>query len=318
MHLQSFAYRVVLGAIGWSALLWACGRQDLSHLSEGNSRTVRKEYWREMAPLCAGYPAKANCIDGDMALFSGLLCAAGEDLACTMVRDSQDIDGRWWRSPRRNPGNLGESQSFSRDMSLGVLLYLVTSHDVQAAQRWLDWIVNNRACLVNKPLGGCLVRGPYRFCRDDHNGACTMTPGNWALLGRVWSALGLEPSEQMRLASGLDSAALLLQAKAAPLGYEAHLPAVEVLLKQQLNADDRARAKAAVTLAERQPQNPFFVYLRDGASSALQQRLLSLCPGPASPSPERNQWAWERATDEQAWRNSMGWDCLFMAKLSGL
>ena len=69
-----------------------------------------------------------------MVLFGGLLCAANDMRGCALVRDSQDSDGRWWRSPRRNPGNDGDDKSFSRDMSLGVLLYLVRSHDGDAAE----------------------------------------------------------------------------------------------------------------------------------------------------------------------------------------
>jgi len=309
--------QVILRLLVAALLLSSCGRSEQSHLLEAQSTQARQAYWQEMAPLCAGYPAKADCVDGDMTLFAGLLCVAGEERGCAMVRDSQGADGRWWRSPRRNPGNLGETHSFSRDMALGVLLYLVSSRDTGAAERWLAWIKGNRSCMVDKPGGGCLVRGPYRFCRDDSDLSCTLTPGNWALLGRVWAALGLELSAEMRWASGLDSDALWLQAKVNPLGFELHLQAVEVLLKQRLTVDQTSTVKAASILVERQPQNPFFSYLQGGGSAALQQQLLALCPDPAQGYARRNQWAWERATDGQAWRDSMGWDCLFLSKLAG-
>ncbi len=307
-------YQIAM-VVGLLITMSACGRRDASELA--SVETSPREYWEAIAPTCSGYPAKADCDDGDMALFSGLLCASGDARGCAQVRNAQGSDGRWWRSPRRNPDNLGEAHSFSRDMSMGVLLYLAATRDADAARRWLSWIEDNRPCLLWKPFGGgCQVRGPHRFCTDDSGGSCNVTPGNWGLMGRVFQHLGLPRNDQMRLYDNADGELLWLEAQNAPLGYETHLPAVEVLLKQKLDSSRDNAEKAARILVDRQPDNPFFVYLKDGPTAAVRRRLFDLCPSFEAPSlGSRHQWAWERDTADQAWRDSAGWDCLFLANL---
>lgn len=36
---------------------------------------------------------------------------------------------------------------------------------------------------------------------------------------------------------------------------------------------------------------------------------------PPNPPVNKSQWAWERTDSEQAWKDSMLWDCLFIAAL---
>ena len=273
-------------------------------------------FWREIAPTCEGFPSKADCVDGDMTLFAGLLCAAGERSACEMVRLSQDEDGRFWRSPRRVGDNLGERHSFSRDMSLGAMLYLVTTHDARAARRWVEWIQDNRACAVESPFGGCMVWGPHRFCRDDDAGSCTVTPASWAMLGRVFDYLGIGRTPEMLAAGAIDTTTMLVEAANAPVGFELHLVAVEVFLKMLTGATPGDRARAAASIVARQPDNPFFVYLA-GQDQAWWPRAQEICPKAGdAPSTNLSQWAWERATDDRAWEESMAWDCVFLARLS--
>lgn len=296
-------------------VLQACGTSETSQLRA--LREVR-DHWEDVAPRCQGYPSKAGCDDGDMALFGGLLCASGDERGCDLVRRSQSADGRFWRSPRRTPENLGEPKSFSRDMSLGVMLYLVKTEDRAAASKWVEWIEGNRACITHKPDalgGGCLVRGPYRFCTDDANQSCTVTPGNWALFARVFRKLGLEPTPQMRANAGLDYELLPIQAKLAPLGYQTHLPAVETLLKKLMGETSESIQRAAKILHAKQPDNPFFAYLDDGNSLALRERTVELCPALSKAEGERDQWAWERDTKDEAWHDSAAWDCIFLMNL---
>ncbi len=274
-------------------------------------------FWESFAPLCEGRPSKEDCDDGDMTLFSGLLCAAGDARGCASVRASQGDDGRFWRSPRRVGGNLGQGNSFSRDMSLGVMLYLATTRDTGAAERWVHWIDQNRPCVVTNPFTGrCLSYGLHRMCRDDSDHRCTMTPGTWALLGRVYDHLGLPRNGLMRDYEGADGDWEAIELRANDPGYEMHLKAVAVLLKQVMNQSRAPRQELAEMLAERQPGNPFFVYLRDGATDAVRSRLLEVCPREeAGTGFGKRQWAWERDTAGEAWRESMGWDCLFLAQL---
>lgn len=252
-----------------------------------------------------------------MTLFGGLLCAAGDERGCQLVRDSQDMQGRFWRSPRRNPGNLGESKSFSRDQASGVFLYLASTHDRDAANRWMEWIEKNRPCLLLGPMGNCLLHGPFRFCTDEENQMCSINPANWAVLARVFQALDLPLNSQMENFRGMDSAVMIAESRHAPLGYQTHLVAVEVLLKQILKETPSDNQRAAKILHERQPLNPFYSYLDGDTADNVESRLLELCPDDSSGTePIRRQWAWERDTAEQAWRESMLWDCIFLAKLN--
>lgn len=309
---------VLLSGLGLAAS--ACGpREDFSETA-GVSAPTPRQYWEGMAPSCEGSPSKADCDDGDMVLFGGLLCASGDARGCDLVRRSQDGDGRWWRSPRRAPGNVGQGNSFSRDMALGAMLYLATTRDTAAAENWLDWIEDHRPCIQWKPFGqGCLIRGAHRFCTDDSDNRCTLTPANWGVLGRVFQHLGLSRNREMRQYEDADGDALWVKAERADPGYELHLAGAEVLLKAKMDASRAPREKAANFLATRQSGNPFFRYLKEGATAAVQRQVLSLCPSHQAPNGgNRRQWAWERDTAEQAWKDSAGWDCLFMGNLTGI
>ena len=317
-----------LTALLWAALAGACGSalepaadpalaQTDQRLSREDPLQAARAFWEEFAPLCSWYPSKENCEDGDMTLFNGLLCVSGQDLGCQAVRASQGADGRFWRSPRRVDGNLGQNKSFSRDMTMGVLLYLARTRDTAAAGRWLDWIDRNRPCVMNKPWGGgCLVRGLYRVCRDDENTSCTLTPGVWALMGRVWGYLGLSRHDEMKRWEGSDGDVTAIEAEINEPGYELHLAGVGVLLKQYMGVSSGPRQEVASTLAGRQPNNPFFLYLRDGVTEEIRQKTLALCPHRENGTAFRKfQWSWERSDSSEAWRESMGWECIFLHNL---
>lgn len=156
----------------------------------------RMSIWLKYAPMCNGHPSKlhedtgANCNDGDMALFSGLLCASGfRDarnalVGCDSVAASQDAEGRWYRSPRRKlDPTIDEYErkdniaSFSPDMALGVQLYLLASRNVAQGNLWMKWLDEHRPCwggnepdcrLVDVRTGLEIrnARGLPRFCTD--------------------------------------------------------------------------------------------------------------------------------------------------------
>src|SRR5690348_11546418 len=106
------------------ALLWAlagCSAEvsvdgSTASLLQAGELTERRAAWHAGAPRCGEFPSKEACEDGDTTLFNGLLCASGEPLGCRAVQRAQGADGRFWRSPRRVDGNLGQPKSFSRDM----------------------------------------------------------------------------------------------------------------------------------------------------------------------------------------------------------
>ncbi|MFO0733587.1 MAG: hypothetical protein U0361_22045 [Nitrospiraceae bacterium] len=187
----------------------------------------RMEVWLAHAPICNGYPSKldtdtgANCNDGDMALFSGLLCAAqvkykrqDKDIliGCDAVAASQDDTGQWYRSPRRRLDHTideeersGNVASFSPDMAIGVQLYLASMKDVDRGNLWLKWLDTHRPCWggnepecrIRDPRTGIElsnVRGLPRFCLDP--------PGppqsDENEIGRVFRRLGMDFRCSMR------------------------------------------------------------------------------------------------------------------------
>ncbi len=110
----------------------------------------RVSLWESGALMCdaraapgenISFPSKQTnkdeqpCDDGDMTLFNGLLCYAGDERGCIGVAAAQDPNtGQWFRSPRiRLHGNDRGGASFSPDMALGVQLYLIKRRTLPAA-----------------------------------------------------------------------------------------------------------------------------------------------------------------------------------------
>lgn len=262
--------------------------------------------WRSWAPLCEGHPSKGACDDGDATLFSGLLCLAGEEQGCAAVKAAQDTAGKFWRSPRRV--GVDSSNSFSRDMALGVLSYVLATKDTNAAQAWIRWVDQNSVCQLN--VGGVCQLRTYRYCRDDSDGRCFITPGMWSVMRRVWEHLELPLHKEMKTTG---EQTLIMEAEQAPLGYALHLKAVIFFLYQKMGRNFAFEWDLINTIIERQGDNLFFQYLHEGASPRLQDALKNLCPREA---PEnRKQWTWERDTAEGAEKDSMGWDCIFLGRL---
>jgi hypothetical protein len=257
-------------------------------------------------------PSKQDCDDGDITLFAGLLCAAGIDLGCQTVRLAQDDTGRFWRSPRR----VGQAQpnSFSRDMALGVLLYLTQSRDQLAAEAWLDWIDAHARCQIQGSTG-CVLK-TYHLCDDADDGRCLMTPGLWAQMGRVWQTMDWPLHPQMEQWGRIGESTMVDDARSVGLGYQLHLKAVTAFLYRQLEVAGTLVDDVVQVLVERQPDNPFFRWLRWGNSPELAARLMSLCPANAPVA--KFQWAWERETSERAWEDSMLWDGLPIRSLASL
>jgi hypothetical protein len=100
--------------------------RELSEFPSSATLDQRVAIWRQQALLCDGaghivtsaaippgaFPTKEfsdlplrnarpeTCNDGDMLLFNGMLCAAGESVGCEAAKHSQDTgSGRFWRSP---------------------------------------------------------------------------------------------------------------------------------------------------------------------------------------------------------------------------
>lgn len=272
--------------------------------------------WRANAPLCEGAPSGADCHDGDMTLFNGLLCAAGEELACRSVKNAQDPSGRWHRSVRfaRDP-SLRPRNSFSWDMAIGVQLYVAATSDKPALERWLAWLEAHRPCIVESPaIDGkeyCLVRGIPRWCTDDTEMGCTAKPNDLGLLATSVRALGipLPPPAETKIPGGwqgrvlkplvkaareanatfsvarlieatadLQPNALLLDAAVNREGYPRHLVAAEILLLRRLGKGGPEIDLAASVIARKDTGNAFFQYLVEGATDNVAAKMLAVAP----------------------------------------
>lgn len=288
----------------------------------------RVELWEQAAPYCdsgAGTrsPSKEHCDDGDTTLFNGLLCAAGESRGCDAVRNAQEESGRWYRSPRlRVNHHAAEGASLSPDMALGIQLYLAATNDTDRAYKWLKFIDDTVPCKIKRPFSdGCWIRGIPRFCPDSDN--CVIRPGDAEVLGSTVDYLhqkGMSalPDGSLRGYLGTFGSTILndYNAHTNKLGYSLHLVAVETFLLKKLGQNTPQMHAAIEKINKRDPGNPFFEYLRDGPTAHVRDIVLDVCPKDQASLPRKLfQWSWERQTSEQAWKESMLWDCIFMAKL---
>lgn len=318
--------------------------------------------WKPNSFLCEATPGGVRfpsrptgetqpCDDGDMTLFNGLLCAAGEPLGCVGVKEALDRNtGQWYRSPRiRLNGNDRGGASFSPDMALGVQLYLVKTRDIDSAWRWLMWLHGHVPCWVE--IGGtCVVQAPApRFCTDppkpgdSQNFECTVRPGDAAALSATVSWLqekaGMQalPNGTLRAylgsTSGKAPSLLKLSAECNKPGFSQHLVAVGILLERMMGSTDPALNEAAKLLTSGttrncdplkrteyqtmgDPNNAFFKFMVEGPTTAVRDQVLARCPEPSRlPTPPLHQWQWERADADKAWEHSSYWDCVFMYRM---
>jgi len=235
----------------------------------------------------------AGCDTGDAVLFNGLLCSSGVKEACNAVKLAQnEKTGQWFRSEFYK--DKKQENSFSRDMTLGVLLYLATTKDEIAANNWLVYI---------KKTG--------KLCEDDTDGRCMITPGIWALFGYTWQSIGISRSANMIVGQIGDDTTRELSAATNNPGYELHLVGVSLYLKIVTGSFGSGGDNRAVeNLVNRQPDNPFFNYLKYGVSENVIKMTLNWCPSVVPD--KKTQWSFERDTSENAQEDSMGHECVFL------
>lgn len=325
---------------------------DAAPLDEIQSLTP---LWRDNAPLCESSPSSANCHDGDMTLFNGLLCASGESLGCDSVKKAQDASGRWHRSPRiaADP-NLREKNTFSWDMVLGVQLYVATTKDVEALNRWLAWVEEHRPCLVESPhldnVKYCLVRGWPRWCTVDiDEKGCTAKPQHFATLIRTIDKMGavlpkpaedalpgglagvvlkklqdeareanatLSLSRLLSLSRDLQPAVLLADAGLNRPGFSRHLVGVEILLARRLGLGSPEVDLAAHVMAIKEKKNPFFQALYEGPTDRVANMFLAMAPHDVASLPKNmDDWTWQREDPETTAKEANLWDFVFLAGL---
>ena len=194
-------------------ILISCGSDQNSDL-QSLSRELddRMSFWRDTGALCQGFPSKEHCDDGDANLFNGLLCAAGEEASCDAVKEAQSTNGQWWRSPRRNPGNL--EKVIPPETWPWEPCYLATTGD-QAAQ-WRTGIAGWRIIVLvdQKPVyGGCIHFDSGDTADEGGNPNCNVSNSQWALMEKVWRNIELEPKNVMKRNRNFDDRVSVLKPK---------------------------------------------------------------------------------------------------------
>jgi len=264
-----------------------------------------------------------------------------------------------WRSPRRAQtnnlhreegglvtGDSGEHKTFSPDQELGLLLYAVTTRDKSSLERWFNWIDHNRPW-ADEFLK---IHNLPRYC---HHQNCTMRPIDRDMDNAVFSALGGESPDGIRnyklnatlltlpITMLVPGAQTVLQtylnmSVADKIYYEAslnapnfpmHLSAIRAWLLIKIQHPNQGRAKATIAMiANKQPKNPFYRYLQEGATPKVAALVKRYCPSPnQSQGGDRGHWTWE--SDSSNWTtpakidngkpSTMLWDCIFMRNLLG-
>jgi hypothetical protein len=208
---------------------------------------------------------------------------------------------------------------FSPDMALGVELYLVRKKDFTRAQKWLDWLqklnpTNNLIDTIKPP----------RLCRTQN---CTMRPADGAVLAEVVEFMRREAGLPMlpdgRLRGFLGTfgeyavALATLGSLNAP-GFPQHLTATSIAVLREAGKSDPRLDLGAQLLFLRNTKNAFFAYLAGAPRRTVEDITLEKCPDSTKDLSGFNQWQWERVeteNNEPVWKNTMLWDCIFMAHL---
>lgn len=263
------------------------------------------ELYRETA---GGMPCKGDQEDGDSLLWAGLLHAADLDMTDCILKC--EVEGQFFRSPLRAQKakeGVEQKNSFSRDMSLGLILAAaadaIPMNIMDAMERWIQYLRDNKC----------------KACQDDTDGRCIMTPVIFWLAS--YAGAGNIPW-YYKLTRWLVKPYLILSAAINPKGYRLHLVAVSLFIMMNYYDYNTNSGKKPLWLRLanhilyfRQPRNAFFAWLAgdiDGArniNNAVKLYLQNNGQG------RMHQWAWERDDDEQAWKNSCGWDVDFIDAL---
>lgn len=239
------------------------------------------------APRCNdGTLTFHECPFGDALEYMGMLCLSGEEKYCDYVKQSQDTGGRWWRSP----GLVGHEEgvggngwaTFSRDMARGAWAYIVAKKDKTAALQWMNYIQSNE----------------YKLCAKSKEGwdACSTRMGFWNFAREVYDWLGLPRTRKMQAYKSLILRLYSpLEALTQPRGFQMILTAEAIytlyeMEKRGAKLKDRdILERVARIIHTREPKNPFYEYLVNGATEKGAQTLLKYCPRTQT-SPPVDSW----------------------------
>jgi hypothetical protein len=258
--------------------------------------------------------------DGDMMLFSGLLCYAGISEGCELVKNSISNDGRPWRSPRR-VGELDKDDyaTFSGDQLKGLILYWLTMNDRDGFVKFLKYIKTQKTLI---PSNAVAVETGYSSCTQRYPNFTCVIAADWPSLFALANKFGVLNELPADFANTILRYEITeddrrFDALTAVAGYRLHLVALNELILSKFNSPPvltPLNEEIFQIVSARQPNNPFFAYLRHGKSKLVQDLADAKCPVFESRN-DRSDWTWQRGDTREAWKNGMGWDCLFIFKL---
>ena len=244
------------------------------------------------APWCETWPSKDNCSDGDaLAHGIGYLAAVGFEPSKQALIDSVK-NGYVGRSPKR----YDTEDASSRDQFLGFL-----AGQLSGDKRWLE--VKRHVLETDK------------LCDPSSDGRCNMTPTVKALIGHVHTFLGYPIDLELKWSTFWFPKVLLGQSGAVPLGYQLNLVANAAWIAYKTGNETNSTYLAAKNAYLRQQDNPWFCVVYMGPDEVCAQKALAIWPDEPQ---NKTQWSFERDTAENAVKDSMGWEFIFLSALFGV
>jgi len=295
--------------------LTACGPQTPSFVQTLPSRSelaIAAERVEHLAITCDdlvtanrphGLTQRPECDTGDSMLFSALsLFGKDNQERVFAMKSSFGEDGRPFRSPEDLRAGGGD-KSFSRDMTMGVLVYLALSRDVDLARRFWAYIFTHS----------------YNVC-PMKNGSCLLTPAMLAVFRDVWRHIGLEPPKETAFVRWVDEETLFQTVASVDPGYQLHLVSVNVFIRLLTGNLTQRYRTVMDRIVAKQPENPWYRYLQ----WKLQQRpthelapLADLTRIQLSMWPRgiQTDWSFEKGDLDEGFRDSMGHEWILLANL---
>jgi hypothetical protein len=265
---------------------------------------------------------------GDDCLWLGLLTSVGYTPASQMIwqcqaKPPEPRAGMFYRNPeRRSNDNAIGAAFFSRDMAMGVLMAMSTpiSYDSTFSKSkddariyWLEYIRSQKYCAIKKPKwagGGCLLQA-YKFAPDDRS---DVTPGLWALMGRIWNHNGWERYREMDKWKGTDGDPWILECRTAPIGYQLHLQACHAWIKIMIGQSREYYERALNIIAERAPFDLFYKILNQRSVTQDNIDEWARVVDEKVKIPFGHRWCWGNVPDG-FYDNCCGWDLYFLGLL---
>jgi hypothetical protein len=261
-------------------LLWECESKKILG-SDTNCRWVSKSFE-------FGIP------DGDACALAGMLAAVKHPDGIITVKDSQDIQGRFWRSPRIRV-EWAEG-AFSRDQLMGVLYYCVATKDSSALGRYMQYLENN----------------DWFMCPSD-DGRGELRATSKANLYRVCRYLSVNVPLRWWFYTLIDGVGQIISAYCSKVGYRLELVAESVHLHRMLDCESWYDREAAHEIYRRQPSNPQFAWAANEDINIVAERVLNKWPKWGD---IQEAWVWAKDTEEKVWENNpLSWSYIFICML---